>query len=74
MPDDGSPRLRPGARALVVDPDEQILLLPVPVDDGVSVWITPGGGIETGESPLDALRRELVEEVGLRLNDPPPHA
>ena len=73
MPGDEPLRLRHGARALVVDPDERILLLRVLVEDGVSVWITPGGGIETGESPLDALRRELVEEVGLRLDDTPPH-
>lgn len=71
--DEAPPRLRHAARALVVDPDEQILLLRVIVDDGVSVWIAPGGGIEAGESPLDALRRELLEEVGLRLADEPPH-
>src|SRR5262245_43193604 len=66
------PRLRRGARAVVVDRDDRILLLRVIVDDA-SGWITPGGGIETGESLLDALRRELLEEIGLRLTDPPPH-
>jgi 8-oxo-dGTP diphosphatase len=67
------PRLRHSARALVIDSDERILLLRVTVADGVWVWIAPGGGLETGESPLDALRRELVEEIGLRFTDPPPH-
>lgn len=62
MPDpDARPRLRHGARALVIDHEDRILLLRVLVDDGASVWITPGGGIEPGESPLEALERELVE-------------
>lgn len=29
-------------------------------------WTTPGGRVELGESPLDALKREVLEESGLR--------
>jgi 8-oxo-dGTP pyrophosphatase MutT (NUDIX family) len=67
------PRLRVGARAVILDPDDRILLLRVIAGDGTTVWLTPGGGIEPGESRMAALRRELAEEVGLRLTDDPPH-
>ena len=30
-------------------------------------WSTPGGRVEPGESPLDALKREVLEESGLEI-------
>lgn len=57
-------RFRPAIRALIVDPDDRVLLVRFEFPDA-TVWAPPGGGIEPGEDPLAALRRELTEEVGL---------
>jgi 8-oxo-dGTP pyrophosphatase MutT (NUDIX family) len=67
--------LRPAVRALVLDFDDEPaaaagrarLLLVRFVFADRDVWCAPGGGIEPGESDLDALRRELAEELGLAL-------
>ncbi len=69
-------RLRPAARAIILDEDDRILLcrFEFPRDGRrVVVWSTPGGGVESGETLLAALRRELIEEVGLELDVDPPH-
>ena len=57
-------RIRPAARAVVLDPDDRILLVRFEFPPR-TVWATPGGGIEPGESPEVAIRRELEEETGL---------
>ncbi len=57
-------KIRQAVRAVVLDPDDRTVL--VHFDFGHrSVWATPGGGIQPGESDEDALRRELAEELGL---------
>ena len=63
---------RPAARALVVDSDERVLLVRFEFPNR-TVWSTPGGGIEPGESVSQALRRELIEELGLYEVDIGPH-
>ena len=59
-------RVRSSARALLVTPEREILLLrwtARAIDR--SFWITPGGGVEAGESEREAVEREIAEETGL---------
>ncbi len=50
----------------MLDPDDRLLLVHwVNDDNGVDVWLTPGGGVDGGETPEETLRRELREEAGL---------
>ncbi|MEU8816978.1 NUDIX domain-containing protein [Actinoplanes sp. NPDC048796] len=65
-------RLRPAVRALLLTGDEQILLCRHAMP-GRAVWAMPGGKVEPGETLLEALRRELREEVGYTLDTTPPH-
>lgn len=57
-------RIRAAARAVVLDPDDRILLVRFEFPTR-TIWATPGGGVEPGEPPEDAIRRELAEETGL---------
>ncbi len=62
-----TPIVRASARVLLVDARDRILLFCVD-DSRVAaqrLWITPGGGIQPGEMPIAAARRELWEETGV---------
>jgi ADP-ribose pyrophosphatase YjhB (NUDIX family) len=54
------------AGAIITDDHGRVLLLKHRFRPG-SGWGIPGGYIEKGEQPEDALRRELREEAGLEL-------
>lgn len=60
-------------RVILLDGDSRILMIKVSGGDledpnrpiRRAVWITPGGRIESGESPEEAVAREIEEETGL---------
>jgi len=58
--------LRDAARVVLLDASGRVLLLRWRLQTGASIWITPGGGLDPGESHAQAALRELGEEVGLR--------
>jgi ADP-ribose pyrophosphatase YjhB (NUDIX family) len=57
-----------GVRAVVIAPDGRIFLVK---HSYVSGWHLPGGGVEPGETLLDALIRELREEANIEPTGPP---
>lgn len=59
-----SPQVR-AVVALIVNPAGQVLL--VRSRKPGRAWELAGGGIQEGEMPQDAIRREVEEETGLRM-------
>lgn len=60
---DGRAFVRPSARALIVRSEKIAMVHSLKYD----YYKFPGGGIEAGEAPVDALLRETAEEAGLRI-------
>lgn len=57
-------------KAIIFCPDNKILILRRQEESGgAGQWDIPGGGIEKGENQIDALKREVFEESGLKIDD-----
>src|SRR3546814_3211978 len=61
-------RLRRKVRAVVLNEQGEVLLVrPHGYREGE--WTLAGGGVEEGESPIEAMRREIGEELGVTLEE-----
>ena len=63
-------KIRESVKGIVVLDNKKILILRIQEGcGGAGRWDLPGGGIESNETPKEALIREIREETGLRIDE-----
>jgi len=62
--------MQKGARAIILKDGKILLGKRLKKDSFYGLWCTFGGSIETGETPTQALKRELKEELGIDILEP----
>lgn len=65
-------RTRKTAKGVILDENDNILLLHIKGEDMFGKrdhYELPGGGIESNENPVEALGREIQEELGYTIKD-----
>ena len=63
---------RPTARVLLVNRENEVFLINTHFDPELGLeprWLTPGGGVDEGETIREAAVRELFEETGLKITE-----
>ena len=65
MTEEGPPRRQRVAAYALLRRGDELLLAHIAPHIGIAGWTLPGGGVDHGENPRDAVRREIHEETGL---------
>ena len=64
VPTDPKPQTREASRGVFFDDENRVAMIYVGKHDYHKL---PGGGIEEGENPLQAMKREMLEETGCEI-------